>query len=155
MRDGGARLDEDAFGPLLQFYGASGIEGVLVLGTTGEGVLLEPCERRRAAELAIAAAAQTLRVIVHCGAQTTAATSALAAHAAQAGADGVAVIAPPYFPLRESELVVHFADRGSGLRTAPVLRLRVRRPQRVRGLAGGRLAAARACLQPRRHEGVR
>ena len=35
----------------------------------------------------------------HCGAQTTADTVALAAHAAEAGADAVAVIGPPYFKL--------------------------------------------------------
>lgn len=108
LRDGGERLDEDAFGPLLEFYGASRVDGVLVLGTTGEGILLEADERRRAAELAVAAAG-VLAVVVHCGAQTTAQTSALAAHAAQAGADGVAVIAPPYFPFGADELLEHFA----------------------------------------------
>lgn len=107
LRDGGERLDEDAFGPLLEFYGASGLEGVLVLGTTGEGVLLRPDERRRAAELAIASAGR-LAVIVHCGAQTTAETRVLAAHAAEAGAEAVAVIGPPYFQLGPRELLEHF-----------------------------------------------
>jgi dihydrodipicolinate synthase/N-acetylneuraminate lyase len=108
LRDGGERLDEDAFGPLLEFYAASGIEGLLALGTTGEGILLTGAERRRAAELAIAGSG-SLRVIVHCGAQTTAETAALAAHAAEAGADGVAVIAPPYFAFEAHELLEHFA----------------------------------------------
>ncbi len=108
LRDAGERLDEDAFGPLLEFYAASGIEGLLALGTTGEGILLASGERRRAAELVIAGAG-ALRVIVHCGAQTTSETSALAAHAAEAGADAVAVIAPPYFRFAPSELLEHFA----------------------------------------------
>ena len=108
LRDAGERLDEDAFVPLLEFYAASGIDGLLVLGTTGEGILLGLGERRRAAELLIAGAG-ALRVIVHCGAQTTAETSALAAHAAEAGADAVAVIAPPYFPFAPVELLEHFA----------------------------------------------
>lgn len=112
LRDSGRSLDEDAFEPLLEFYGASGIEGVLVLGTTGEGILLTDTERRRAAERAIENAG-VLRVIVHCGAQTTADTTALAAHAARTGADGVAVIAPPYFPLGERELFEHFAAAAS------------------------------------------
>lgn len=107
--DGGARLDEEAFGPLLEFYGATGLAGLLVLGTTGEGILLGHQERRRVAELAVAGAgAGPLRVIVHCGAQSTAQTSALAAHAAEAGADAVAVIAPPYFAFAADELVEHF-----------------------------------------------
>lgn len=118
LRDAGKRLDKDAFAPLLEFYGASGLDGLLVLGTTGEGILLEPGERRRAAELAIAGAG-TLRVIVHCGAQTTAQTSALAAHAAEAGAQAVAVIAPPYFAFDASELVEHFAAAAAACAPLP------------------------------------
>ncbi len=104
---GGEQLDEDAFGPLLEFYGASGLDGLLVLGTTGEGILLGDDERRRVAELAVGGAG-TLRVIVHCGAQTTTQACRLAAHAAQAGADAVAVIAPPYFALDSVELLEYF-----------------------------------------------
>jgi dihydrodipicolinate synthase/N-acetylneuraminate lyase len=109
LRDGGARLDEDAFAPLLEFYAAAGLDGLLVLGTTGEGILLSSEERRRAAELAVAGAAPSLKVIVHCGAQTTADTVALAAHAAEIGARGAAVIAPPYFAYTGDELTEHFA----------------------------------------------
>ena len=118
LRDGGERLDEDAFGPLLDFYAAAGLDGLLALGTTGEGILLRPNERRRAAEL-IVAGAGPLRVIVHCGAQTTAETSELAAHAAQAGADGVAVIAPPYFRLTPDELLKHFAAAAAACAPLP------------------------------------
>ncbi len=108
LRDGGARVDEDAIAPLLSFYVASGLDGVLVLGTTGEGIMLGDGERRRVAELAVAGA-QSLRIVVHCGAQTTAETTALAAHAAEVGADGVAVIAPPYYQFDADELLAHFA----------------------------------------------
>jgi dihydrodipicolinate synthase/N-acetylneuraminate lyase len=48
------------------------------------------------------------RLIVHAGAQSTRDTAALAAHAAEIGADGVAVIPPPYFPLDETALTAHF-----------------------------------------------
>ncbi|MFZ0088158.1 MAG: dihydrodipicolinate synthase family protein [Solirubrobacteraceae bacterium] len=108
LRDGGERLDEDALEPLLHFYAAAGLDGVLVLGTTGEGISLTGEERRRTAELAVATAGE-LKVIVHCGAQTTMATCALAAHAAESGADAVAVIPPPYFALADDELLEHFA----------------------------------------------
>src|SRR5256885_17154493 len=49
-----------------------------------------------------------LQVAVHCGAQSTWDTAQLAAHAADVGADGVAVMAPPYFTLDETELFSHF-----------------------------------------------
>ena len=50
---------------------------------------------------------ERLLVAVHCGAQSTWDTVELAAHAADIGADGVAVMAPPYFPLDEQELLGH------------------------------------------------
>ena len=56
LRDGGAALDEAAFAPYVDFLVAGGVDGVLALGTTGEGMLLSVAERRRAAELFIAAA---------------------------------------------------------------------------------------------------
>ena len=40
LRNHGERIDEDAFAPLLDFYAASGLTGLLVLGATGEGILL-------------------------------------------------------------------------------------------------------------------
>jgi dihydrodipicolinate synthase/N-acetylneuraminate lyase len=47
-------------------------------------------------------------LVVHAGAQTTADTVALAADAADLGADAVAVIAPPYVPLDADALTAHF-----------------------------------------------
>jgi dihydrodipicolinate synthase/N-acetylneuraminate lyase len=87
LRDEGAALDEEAFRPYLDFLAAAGLDGILALGTTGEGILLSAAERRRAAELFLEG---PLPVIVHCGAQTTAESCALAEHAAGAGAAGVA-----------------------------------------------------------------
>jgi dihydrodipicolinate synthase/N-acetylneuraminate lyase len=72
---------------------------VLAFGTNGEAVLLSPEERRRGLELWLEAVAERVLVAAHCGAQTTADTVELAAHAAEAGADAVAVIGPPYFKL--------------------------------------------------------
>src|SRR3990170_2959620 len=108
LREGGARLDEDAFGPLVDFLVARGGGGMLACGTTGEGALLTVEERRRALELFLPARSDGFLVAAHCGAQTTADTTALARHAAEAGADAVAVIAPPYFPLDGEELLAHF-----------------------------------------------
>jgi dihydrodipicolinate synthase/N-acetylneuraminate lyase len=109
LREDGSRLDEEAFGPVADHLADGGLDGILALGTTGEGILLTLDERRRAAELYLEACRGRLAVAVHCGAQTTADTTALAAHAAEAGADAVAVIPPPYFPLDEESLFAHFA----------------------------------------------
>jgi dihydrodipicolinate synthase/N-acetylneuraminate lyase len=113
LRDDGATLDEEAFRPYAEFLAAAGLDGTLALGTTGEGILLSAAERRRAAELFLEG---PLPVIVHCGAQTTAETVALAEHAAGAGAAGVAVISPPYFALDDEALLAHLtaAARAAG-----------------------------------------
>ena len=118
LREGGARLDEDAFGPLVDFLVAGGVDGMLACGTTGEGVLLTVEERRHALELFLPARSDGFLVAAHCGAQTTADTTALARHAAEAGADAVAVIAPPYFPLDGEELLAHF--RAAAAACAPL-----------------------------------
>ena len=105
LRDAGEALDEEAFAPYAEFLLAGGVAGILALGTTGEGILLRAEERKRVLELFLAGG---LRAIAHCGAQTTATTVELAAHAVEAGAAGVAVIGPPYFQLDERSLLDHF-----------------------------------------------
>jgi len=117
LRDGGARVDEGAIEPLARFLVAGGADGVFALGTTGEGVLLGLDERRVVAERFREARSGVL--IVHCGAQSTADTVALAGHAAGIGADGVAVIPPPYYALGEDALVAHFAAAAAACAPTP------------------------------------
>ncbi len=92
-------IDGDGIDAVVEFYVRSGLDGILALGTTGEGILFSLDERRFAADEFVTSAHHRLAVIVHCGAQTTHETVALAEHAAGHGAAGVAVIPPPYFAL--------------------------------------------------------
>ena len=115
----GERLDDGAFGPYVDFLVRGGLDGLLALGTNGEGILLSVAERRRAVELFVAAADGRLQVAAHCGAQTTADTVELAEHAAAAGAAAVAVIGPPYFQLDERALVEHFAAAAEACAPVP------------------------------------
>lgn len=107
LRDNGDAVDEDAFGPLVDHYVAAGLDGLLALGTAGEGILLNVEERRLVADLFLRAADHRLQVAVQCGAQTTADTVTLAEHAAEVGADAVVVIGPPYFRLDERSQFTH------------------------------------------------
>jgi dihydrodipicolinate synthase/N-acetylneuraminate lyase len=109
LKDAGEALDEAAFAPYVDFLAAGGVDGLLALGTTGEGFLLPVEQRLRAAQLFLEASGGRLQVAVHCGAQSTWDTVELAAQAADIGADAVAVMAPPYFPLDEAELLTHLA----------------------------------------------
>jgi N-acetylneuraminate lyase len=113
------RLDEEAFRPYVDFLAGAGLEGLLALGTTGEGLLFDQGERRRALELFVDAAAGRLQVAAHCGAQTTAATLELVEHAASTGVDAVAVIGPPYFQLDERALLDHFEAAAAACAPTP------------------------------------
>jgi len=117
LRDGGSRLDEAAIEPLACFLADGGVDGIFALGTTGEGVLLTMEERKTVAQRFREARAGKL--IVHCGAQSTADTSALASHAAGIGADGVAVIPPPYYLLSDDALVEHFVAAAAACAPTP------------------------------------
>lgn len=101
-------FDADAVAPYVDFLAGHGLDGVLALGTTGEGVLFSTEERREVAQAFVEAARGRLQVAVHAGAQSTRDTAVLAEHAAAIGADAVAVIAPPYFALGDDELLAHF-----------------------------------------------
>lgn len=102
----GGHPDVGAIRPYAAFLESHGADGAFVCGTTGEGVLLALDERRAVADAFRQAVSGAL--VVHAGAQTTADTVALARHAAEIGADAVAVIPPPYFPLDADALTAHF-----------------------------------------------
>lgn len=119
LRGEGRSLDLDAVPEIVRFLATGGVDGILALGTAGEGILFNTDERRRVAEAFIDAAAGSIDVAVHCGAQTTATTTGLAAHAAEAGATAVAVIAPPYFPLDEREQFAHLAAAANACAPLP------------------------------------
>ena len=106
LTEDGAAVDLAAISGYAAFLEEHGADGAFVCGTTGEGVLLGLEERRRTAEAFRSALRGIL--VVHSGAQTTADTVALGAHAREIGADAVAVIPPPYFPLDDDALTEHF-----------------------------------------------
>ncbi len=110
FREGGDTVDLEAIGPLTDHLAAGGIDGLLAMGTTGEGILLDTAERKSVAAAFVRAGRDRLTVMVHCGAQTTAATAALSAHAAEIGAAAVAVIGPPYYEPDERALAAHFTE---------------------------------------------
>jgi 4-hydroxy-tetrahydrodipicolinate synthase len=117
MRDGGAAIDEDAIEPLVDYIETGGCDGLFIAGTAGEGFLLGHEERKRVVELFCQASKG--RRLVHAGSQTTAATVDLASHAAELGADGVAVIPPPYYPLPDDALIGHLVAAAKACSPTP------------------------------------
>ncbi|XP_059529464.1 N-acetylneuraminate lyase isoform X4 [Myotis daubentonii] len=72
-----------------------GVKNIFVNGTTGEGLSLSISERRRVAEEWVTKGRNKLdQVVIHVGALSLKESQELAKHAAEIGADGIAVIAP-------------------------------------------------------------
>src|SRR2546429_9520636 len=98
LTDGGERLDEAAFGPMIDFLLERGADGLFIFGTTGEGINLDPEERLPALRLAREALDGRGDLLVHCGAQTTRETPALAADPPERGVAGAPTCPPPAYP---------------------------------------------------------
>jgi len=90
------RLDRAAFEANLDAYAASDLGGYLVLGSNGEAASLDESEKLDLVRAARQRANGRL-VLVGTGLESTAATIALTARAADAGADAVLVLTPHYY----------------------------------------------------------
>jgi N-acetylneuraminate lyase len=88
------RLDEPSAERLIDHLYATGVGGLYVTGSTGEGIYLDFAIRRRIVELAVNCSKGRGQVIVHVGAIQAAAAFDLAEHAGRAGADAVSSIPP-------------------------------------------------------------
>lgn len=90
-------IDLVAFRTNLRHWFASPIRGVLVAGTTGEGVLLDDGERSSLIEASTDLVPEGALLIAGTGAESTRHTIRQSREAAAAGADAVLVSPPAYF----------------------------------------------------------
>jgi dihydrodipicolinate synthase/N-acetylneuraminate lyase len=101
-------VDLGAMRRLLDFQIEKGMHGLFPLGTTGEGVLMNPDERMALAEAVADHVGDRAPVLVHCGAPDTKTAADLARHAAGLRVAGVATVAPYYFTYGPDDLYRHF-----------------------------------------------
>lgn len=96
--DSKGRLKLGVIPRMVKYYVATGVSGIFVCGTTGEGASMSNDERRTVAEAWRAATRETnLKLVVHVGHNSITDSRALAAHAGEIGADAIAAIAPSFF----------------------------------------------------------
>lgn len=84
-----------------------GCHGFFVCGSTGEGFLMTPDERKLMAQTVIEEISGQVPVIVHVGAVATREAADLAKHAKTIGADAVASVPPIYYPVGYAGQVEH------------------------------------------------
>ena len=96
FKDDGS-LNEEIIEKLVEYGLSRGIRGFYLTGSTGEGFMLSPDERRRVYERVVKASHGRAKVIAHVGCLATDDAVALAKAAAKAGVDWVSAVAPVYF----------------------------------------------------------
>lgn len=104
--DGG--VNEPVLRELVRFQLREGTDALIVNGSTGEASTMSPAEQRRAVEIVVDEAAKRVPVIAGTGGSDTAAVSALARAAREAGADALLIAPPPYNKPPQRGIVAHF-----------------------------------------------
>ncbi len=113
-------LDETATRRLVNYLIERGVHGLFPVGTTGEGPLLTPGERRRLAVIVVEETAGRIPVLVHTGAITTAETISLTRHAQAIGAQGVAIVTPYYFRYGDEALFRYYEQVAASAPDFPI-----------------------------------
>ncbi len=101
-------VDYKAFQRLIDAQIDSGVQGLIVLGTTGEAPTVTDKERDEIVSFSVSASAGRLPVIVGTGANSTEHTVELSRRACDLGADGVLVVTPYYNKPTQEGLFRHF-----------------------------------------------
>lgn len=102
-------VDEAMLRKLVDFYLKVPVQGLFVIGSSGQGPVMSLAERKRAAEIAIDETRKRLPVVIHVGTADTESTVELAGHAAEKGADAIAVVPPFYYSDHtEYEILAHY-----------------------------------------------
>jgi len=101
-------LDEAATAAHARYVVDGGAHAVFPLGTNGECPLLSTAERDRVVEVVAAEVGSDVPVIAGVGAPSTRGTVARAEAAVDAGADGLVVVTPYYYPLDREGALAHY-----------------------------------------------
>jgi N-acetylneuraminate lyase len=101
-------INPDIIAPITERLLKSGVAGLYVCGSTGEGPLLSTSERKQVAQHYIQASQKRIPVIVHVGHDSLPEAQSLARHAAETGADAIASVGPCYFKPLTLEILIEF-----------------------------------------------
>ena len=101
-------IDYEALGRFLEFQIGSGINGLVVMGTTGENATIEPEDQKKVIAYTVEKVAGRVPVIAGTGTNNTEHVLHNTRNACQVGADAVLVVTPYYNKATQNGLVTHF-----------------------------------------------
>lgn len=87
-----------------------GVDGLYLLGSTGQGVVFNEDQRRSILEAVLNVNEGRVPVMVQVGSMTTRKSRELAIHAEKAGADAISSVGPIYFPGGAEMVLTHYRD---------------------------------------------
>lgn len=103
-------LDMKTLPHLIEYELNLGVEGFYCMGSSGEALLLNLDERKKALEKILDTVQKRVPVIAHVGTIRTADAISLARHAADAGADAISMIPPYYYKFSIDEIITYYED---------------------------------------------
>lgn len=109
-------IDYEALGRFVEFQIDSGINGLVVMGTTGENATIEPEDQKKVIAYTVEKVAGRVPVIAGTGTNNTEHVLHNTRNACQVGADAILVVTPYYNKATQNGLVTHFtavADESS------------------------------------------
>ena len=101
-------IDYEAFGKLIDWQIDSGIDALVICGTTGEGSTLTDEEHRMALDFAVKRSAHRVPIIAGTGSNDTAYAIDLTKFACQIGCDAMLVVTPYYNKATQKGLIKMF-----------------------------------------------
>lgn len=101
-------IDYDGLGRLIEFQIESGINAIVVMGTTGENATIEPEDQKKVIAYTVEKVAKRVPVIAGTGTNNTEHVLHNTKNACEVGADAVLVVTPYYNKATQSGLIAHF-----------------------------------------------
>ncbi len=101
-------IDYEALGRFLEFQIESGINAIVVMGTTGENATIEPEDQEKVIRFTVEKVAKRIPVIAGTGTNNTTHVIDNTRRACAAGADAVLVVTPYYNKATQKGLIAHF-----------------------------------------------
>jgi len=102
-------VDITSLGRLVDRQVKAGVQGLVVCATTGEGATLTPDERRLVIDTAVKRAGGAVKIVAGTSQVATWAVVESISMAADLGAQGILVAAPPYVKASQDGMYSHFA----------------------------------------------